>query len=85
MKKALIVLLVLVVLVTGVPILMTMSGMASCHDCSLGLLASSCVLAIITAGIALVTAGFTQRVRGRLIGVRVLLHSFLLERPPRLA
>lgn len=86
MKKALVVLLVVVVIVTGLPVLMTMSGMASCSDCGPAVLAgSTCAVAILAAGVALLLAVFTQRLRRRAAVVRLLLHTFLLERPPRLA
>ena len=86
MKKTLVVLLVVVVVVTGLPVLMTMSGMASCSDCGPAVLAgATCAVAILAAGVALLLAVFAQRLRRRTTVVRLLLHTFLLERPPRLA
>lgn len=86
MKKTLVVLLVVVVIVTGLPVLMTMSGMASCSDCGPAVLAgATCAVAILAAGVALLLAVFTQRLRSRTAVARLLLHTFLLERPPRLA
>ncbi len=86
MKKALVVLLVVVVIVTGLPVLAAMAGMASCSDCGPAVLAgATCAVAILAAGVALLLAVFTQRLRNRSAVVRLLLHTFLLERPPRLA
>ena len=85
-KKALVVLLVLVVLLTGLPILMGMSGMATCFDCGPAvLLGAGCVLAVLASAVALLFALFVRRLRLRRDIVLSSLHSFLLERPPRLA
>ena len=81
MKKAL---LVLVVVLTGLPILMGMSGMASCADCGPAVLAgATCAMAILVSGVALLLALFTQRLRSRTAVMRLQLHPFL--RSPRLA
>ncbi|MGH9149349.1 MAG: hypothetical protein ACRD0D_00815 [Acidimicrobiales bacterium] len=86
MKKALVVLLVVVVVVTGMPVVMGMPGMASCPDCAPAVLAGpTCAVAILAAGVALLLALLTRRLRSRAAVVRLLLHPFLLERPPRLA
>lgn len=86
MKKALLVLVVVVVVLTGLPILMGMAGMASCPDCGPAVLAgATCAMAILAAGVALLLALFTQRLRSRAGVIRLQLHTFLLERPPRLA
>ena len=86
MKKALLVLFVVVVVLTGLPILMGMAGMASCPDCGPAVLAgATCAMAIVAAGVTLLLALFTQRLRSRAAVVRLQLHTFLLERPPRLA
>ena len=86
MKKALLVLVVVVVVLTGLPILMGMAGMASCPDCGPAVLAgATCAMAILAAGVALLLALFTQRLRSRTAVMRLQLHTFLLERPPRLA
>ena len=86
MKKALLVLVVVVVVLTGLPILMGMAGMASCPDCGPAVLAgATCAMAILAAGVALLLALFTQRLLSRTAVMRLQLHTFLLERPPRLA
>lgn len=86
MKKALLVLLVVVLVLTGLPVLMGMAGMASCPECGPAVLAGAgCAMAILAAGAALLLALFTQRLGSRTAVIRPQLHSFLLERPPRLA
>ncbi len=86
MKKALLVLLVVVVVLTGLPIPMGMAGMASCPDCGPAVLVgATCAMAILVAGVALLSALFTQRLRSGAAVIRLQLRTFLLERPPRLA
>ena len=84
MNKALVVLLVLVVVVTGLPMVMGMSAMAPCADCGPAVLAA-CAVAILAAGVAVVLALLAQRLASRRQMMRLLLHAFVLERPPRLA
>lgn len=78
------VLLVLVVVVTGLPIVMGMSAMAPCADCGPAVVAA-CTVAILAAGVAIVLALVALRLGSRRQPMRLLLRSFLLERPPRLA
>lgn len=78
------VLLVLVVLVTGLPIVMGMSAMAPCAGCGPAVLAG-CTVAILAAGVAMVLALVALRLGRRGQAMRLLLHSFLPERPPQLA
>ena len=86
MRKALVVLVVVVLVATGLPILMTMSGMAACPDCGPALVAGAgCMVAVLAAGVALLLAVAAGRHRNHDETVRASLHSFLLERPPRLA
>lgn len=86
MKKALVFLLVVVVVATGLPVILGMSGMASCVDCQPGLaVAFGCTLAVLAAAFALSLVVMSQRLRARRDSMPFLLHSFLLERPPRLA
>lgn len=85
MKKAFVILLLVVIVFTGLPILMGMSGMAMCQDCGTAVLMASCTVAILTAGAALaLLVILASLLRSRREPVRLLLHSFLLERPPRL-
>lgn len=86
MKKTLVILLVLVVVVTGIPLMAGMSGAAGCRDCDPAVaLAPLCMAAVLTAGVALVLGLLGLRLRSRLRMARLLLHGFVLERPPRLA
>ena len=87
MKKVLVVLLVVLVVVTGLPIAMAMGigGMAACQDCGPAVLVGVCMLAVLAAGVALALVLLATRVRARREEIPLLLHSFLLERPPRLA
>lgn len=87
MKKALVVLLVVLVILTGLPIPMAMGmgGMAACLDCGPAVLVGACTLAVLAAGVALLLALLAARLRTQRESMRLLLRSFLLERPPRLA
>ena len=84
MKKALLILLVLVVVVTGIPLMAGMSGAAGCPDCGPAV-APLCGAAVLAAGVALALGLLGLRLRRRPQMARLLLHSFVLERPPRLA
>jgi uncharacterized membrane protein len=83
-KKALLILLVLVVVVTGIPLMAGMSGAADCPDCGPAV-APLCGAAVLVAGVALALGLLGLRLRRRPRMARLLLHSFVLERPPRLA
>lgn len=84
MKRVLLVALVVVVLFTGIPIFMGMPLMG-CADCDLGtIVASSCILAVLTGIVALtltLLAGTLAVCRPLFAG---LLASSGLYRPPRL-
>ncbi len=85
MKKTLFIVLVVVVLVTGIPVLVGMSGMATCPDCGPAIsVGSMCAMATLAIGVGAL-ALLTQPMRRRRSVLRLCLHSFLLERPPRLA
>ncbi len=69
MKCVLVVALVVVVLFTGIPVVMGMSG-AECADCDLGiLLAGACASAVLaaTVGVALARRAVRLRVRPDLV------------------
>lgn len=88
MKKVLILLLVLLVVVTGLPIMVTamdMSGMVECEKCGPAVVLATCTLAVLAAGMALALVLLTQRIGLGRSSIRAFLHTFLLERPPRLA
>ncbi len=86
MKKALLILLVLVVVVTGIPLMAGMSGAPGCRDCGPAVaVAPLCMAAVLTAGVSLALGLLGLRLRNRPRLAPLLLHSFVLERPPRLA
>ncbi len=85
MKKALIIVLVVLIAATGLPILMGAPSMAACHDCGPAVLVSTCAFAIVAAGVAFLLLLLARRFRIRPASTRLLLHTHLLERPPRLA
>lgn len=85
-KRALILLLVVVVVLTGLPVVFGMAGMGVCAECGPAVLVgSTCAAAILAAGVSLLVALLAERLRSRGLALRVLLLGFLLERPPRLA
>lgn len=82
-KAVFVVALVVVVLFTGIPVLMGMSG-AECADCDLGtLLAGACISAVlaVTVGVAMARRALPLRVRPDLLAS--LLATSGLYRPPR--
>lgn len=86
MKKAVVLLLVVVVVVTGLPVVLGMAGMGSCAECGPAVLVgAACTAAVLAAGVILLAAVHTERLRRRNERLRLLLRGFLLERPPRLA
>ena len=84
MKKALIIGLVLLVLVTGVPLVVGMAGMASCHDCGPAVMTGAGCLVVLVSGLALMALALSGRVRRRRTLLARYLVAFRLERPPRL-
>ena len=86
MKKALLILLVVVIVLTGIPILMGGTGMAMCPECGPATVTgAACLLAFVAAALAMLIALQSQRARSCGRSMRPLLLAFLLERPPRLA
>lgn len=79
--------LVIVVIVTGLPLLMTMSAMSVCPDCGPALLAggATCALAVLAAGAAMLLVMIGHRLLILDTDTRLRLHAFVLERPPQLA
>ncbi len=82
MKKTLIVLLIVLVAVTGLPILMGGSGMVHCQDCAPATFAS-CGFALFSAAAALFLVLVSTRLRRRSDTRFGLPNSFALERPPQ--
>lgn len=84
MKRALFIALVIVVLVTGLPVLMGMAGMASCADCGPGVLLPVTCLAALTGVAAVLPALLRSRLRSRDRVLRLALFTSVFERPPQL-
>ena len=84
-KRALFIALVVVVLMTGLPVLMGMAGMAVCADCGPGvLLPMMCVAATLAGVAAVLPALLRSRFRSRERLLRLALVTSLFERPPQL-
>lgn len=85
MKRALFLLLVVLVLVTGLPLAAGMGGMAICAECGPAVLARAAEC--LPAAVLVVTVGFALAFAGRLrLFARrpsLTLFTSLLERPPR--
>ncbi len=85
MKRLLVVALVAVVLLTGIPVVMGMPLMA-CADCDLAtIVATSCMLAVLTAMVAVALTLLAVRVPVPPALLAGLIPSSGLDRPPRLA
>lgn len=84
MKKALIIALVVLVAATGLPVLVGMSGMEMCPECGPAILVG-CALAAVASTFAFALALLAIRLKADAQTVPALLHSYLLERPPRAA
>lgn len=87
MKKALVVVLLVVLAASGVPLIMGASDMPSCPDCGPAVLAGGvlCAVAVLVASTLPLLVLVGQRIRAVEEVVHLRLHAFLLERPPRLA
>lgn len=84
MRRVLFVALVVVVLVTGLPLLMGMGGMSGCADCGPGLLLSMTCLATLAGAVVLLPALLSSRLRRRDRSLRLALFAAVFERPPQL-
>lgn len=85
MKKALVIVLIVLVVATGLPVMMGMSGMVACQDCGPVILMGACTFAVVAAGFVFLLMLLASQFRAQAASSRSLLHSYLLERPPRLA
>lgn len=84
-KRVLLVTLVLVVLVTGIPIVMGMP-MVACTDCDLAtIMTNTCMLAVLEGLVALALSLLALRLAARAPSLAGLIVSSGLDRPPRLA
>lgn len=75
--------LVVVILLTGIPILMGM-GAAACPQCSPGVLTAGCVPAVLLLAALLVALTLATRFRWSDARLRSRLFATLLDPPPRL-
>ena len=83
-KRALFIALVIVVVVTGLPVLMGMGGMAECADCGPGVLLPMTCLAALAGVAATLPALLRSRLRSRDLFLRLALFTSAFERPPQL-
>ena len=82
MRKAFIVGLIVLVAVTGIPIIVGMPSMTSCQGCgTLALYGQGCAFAILTAGAVLLLAMWRRRLGRFEHLLNVEFHRFALERP----
>ncbi|MGH9264935.1 MAG: hypothetical protein ACRD1D_09605 [Acidimicrobiales bacterium] len=87
MKRALLVALVVVVVVTGLPLAMGMGGMAFCPECGPAVLAraAECLPAAVLVSAVVLTPAFAGRLRLFEPRLWPSLFTTVLERPPRTA
>ena len=84
MRRALFIALVIIVVVTGLPVLMSMGDMATCDFCAPGvLLPLWCMTAVVAAAVVL-PALLRARLRLQERRLRLALVASFLERPPQL-
>lgn len=83
-KRALFVGLVIVVLMTGLPVLMGMAGMAGCGDCGPAVMLSMTCVAALAGVAAVLPALLRSRFRSRERLLRLALVTSGFERPPQL-
>lgn len=83
-KRALFIALVIVVLMTGLPVLMGMAGMAACADCGPGVLLPMTCMAALAGVAAVLPALLRSRFRSRERLLRLALVTSVFERPPQL-
>ncbi len=84
MRRALFITLVIVVVVTGLPVLMSMGDMATCDFCAPGVLLPLLCMAALVAAAVVLPALLRARLRlqERLLRLALVASSF--ERPPQL-
>jgi hypothetical protein len=85
MKKTLLVALVVIVVLTGLPVLMGMGGMPWCTDCGPGLPGSApCLPALLAGAVLVLAAALRWRVRHMSWSLPYWLLTDPFERPPQL-
>lgn len=83
MRRALVILLVALVLVTGLPVMMGMAGMDLCETCDLGVFRAMTCLAVLAAAALMLPIMIGVRFRTRYQSLRARLLVHLVERPPQ--
>ena len=83
MRRALFVTLVIIVLATGLPVLMSMGDMAACDFCGPGVLLPLMCLAALVAAAVVLPALLRDRLRLQERRLRLALVVNFLERPPQ--
>ena len=84
MRRALFIALVVIVVVTGLPVLMNMGDMAACDFCAPGVLLPLMCLAAVVAAALMLPALLRAPLRLQERRLRLALVVSLLERPPQL-
>ena len=85
MKKALVVSLVVLLVMIGFPVLMPGMGMPFCPDCGPAVAGDPLCLLAVIAGVAMLLAARSGRIRVGWERHRDLLRAALFDRPPQLA
>ena len=83
MRRALFVAVVVIVLVTGLPVLMSMGDMAACEYCGPGVLLPLMCLVALAASAVLLPDLLRARLRLRRRTLRLALFASPFERPPQ--
>lgn len=85
MRRGIVIVLVVIVLLTGLPVLVSMAGMDACPECGLGiLLAVSCLVALAATAVVMAVPTLAGHLRMVDLRLRPSLFTRLLERPPQL-
>lgn len=84
MKRGLVVALVGILLLAGLPVLVSMGGMTMCAECDLALVGAGLCLGVLVAAAGVALLMLFGRMRLRHARARAWLFAFALERPPQL-
>lgn len=84
MKRLLLVAVVMILVLTGLPLLMGMGGMVACSNCPPALPASGQCLGVLAAAAVVLALLLSGRLRSRSNWLRPWLYARLFERPPQL-
>jgi hypothetical protein len=84
MKRLLVVALVMVLVLTGIPLLVGMAGMQGCANCPPALLAAGQCLGVLAGAAAAFALLISGRLRSRSSRLRPWLFALPFDRPPQL-